>query len=113
MTYRRWLRRIAYALGALLATVGAAWLVLQSEVGRGLIATVIERELSPYGIIASVDELGGWLPTSPRIGKLTLADENGIFMTIEDVRVSWRPLARIFGDIVIDDVWVGKVEWHR
>lgn len=113
MRFPRWLRWIGYALAALLAIVGGAWLALQSELGRALIAAEIERELSSDGIVASVDGIEGWLPAWPRIRKVTLADENGIFLTIQDVHITWRPLALIFGEIVIDDVSVGSADWRR
>ncbi|MBI1213271.1 MAG: hypothetical protein GC190_17535 [Alphaproteobacteria bacterium] len=113
MRLRRWFRRIVYVLVALIAATGAAWLFLQTSPARALITAVIEDQLSSDGITARVSGLEGWLPGSPRIAKLTLADARGAFLTIDDVRGSWSPLALIFGEIVVDDVSVAAIDWQR
>ncbi|WP_300381370.1 translocation/assembly module TamB domain-containing protein [Henriciella sp.] len=83
-------------LGVLLGLVLVLLLVLrfaaQSSIGRNFVETRIEAA-DPSGQEIEVEGLDGDLLGTFRIERLTVADDQGIWLVAENVLMDWKPLA--------------------
>lgn len=113
MKLRKWIRRVALALGgtAIVAMIGFA--LLQTGPGRALAVALIEGAASSENFSLKIEGLEGTLPHAPRAAKVTLSDRTGPWAVIENAAVTWSPFALIGGEIAIDDLSVARVEWLR
>lgn len=93
---RRLVKWTLIVLAGLLALILIALLVLryaaQSGFGRGFVEARIEAA-DPSGQDIEVDGLSGDLLGTFRIERLTVADEDGIWLVAENVLADWKPLA--------------------
>ncbi len=89
----RWLAIGTGAITALLlvaAVVAYQW--AQSETGRAWIALQAGRALSTPGQTeVSIGRLEGRLPHEIRIGALTIADGQGVWLEAQSLRLDWHP----------------------
>jgi len=107
------LRALAGLMQALLLTlvlVAGLWLAANSDRGRHWLAGWI-TELSGGTVI--VQDLGGSLPFAPRIGRLMLRDNAGIWLTLEDAVLSLEPAALLHGELAIDSLQVRSLVLAR
>jgi translocation and assembly module TamB len=89
---RLWLRRAAWTLGILLGVPLASIIVLyamaDTSPGRwaleGLIGFATAGEVKVY-------DLAGEFPRRPRIGRIEISDEKGIWLTLDNVAIDWSP----------------------
>ena len=91
----RLLRWVLFAIGGLAAFVVLAFVAVfglaQSEAGRAWIAATLTRAISTPGELEiTLDRLEGSLPRSLSLHGLSLADGDGVWMTIETAALEWR-----------------------
>ena len=95
----RWLLIGTGAITALLlvaAVVAYQW--AQSETGRAWIALQAGRALSTPGETeVSIGRLEGRLPHEIRVGALTVADGQGVWLEAQGLRVDWHPWSLLDG----------------
>jgi autotransporter translocation and assembly factor TamB len=113
MEIRKLLRITAWTAASAVALAACAWLLLQTSMARSLVADAISRATSSEGARVQIEDLEGWLPGNPRIGKITLSDEQGEWLILDDLSLDWRPMALIWGTIDIEDLSVARVTWLR
>lgn len=97
---------------AALALVGL-WGAANTASGRAWIEDTLAAALSAPDAPAEVDGLSGNLPLDTRLGRLVLRDRDGAWLTLEDARLDWRPLALLSGRLEIAAVTAGRVELAR
>ena len=94
-----WLRRtaiigawtIGIVLTLLAAFVGVALVVLSGQTGRDLVDDLVDgRQIAGYGEI-QISDLSGNPLDRLTIGSLTLADQDGVWLEVEDLVLNWRP----------------------
>ncbi|MEM5518373.1 translocation/assembly module TamB domain-containing protein [Henriciella sp. AS95] len=94
-------------LAGLLALVLLALVALrfaaQSGFGRNFVEARIEAA-SPSGQDIEVEDLSGDLLGEFRIGKLTVADKNGVWLIAENIYADWKPFALRRRALLIDDL---------
>ena len=100
-------------LGALLLALLAVWAAANTERGQTWIAATLERALSTPGAAASVQGLQGPLPQDARLARLVLRDREGAWLTLEDVRLTWSPLALLSGRLDLQAVTAARVALDR
>jgi translocation and assembly module TamB len=113
MGIRKLLRITAWTAVSAVALFACVWLLLQTSIVQGLVADAIERAASSQGARVQIEDLGGWLPGSPRVGKIIVSDEQGEWLVLDDLSLDWRPMALIWGTIDIDNVAVTRATWLR
>ncbi len=113
MKFPSWARRTAIALALVLAGVVAFYAFLQTGPGQRTVAALIESAASSDDLKIKIEGLDGALPGAPHVAKLTLADADGPWLVVEDVRVEWRPFALLFGEIVVNDIAARRIDWLR
>ncbi|WP_018147925.1 translocation/assembly module TamB domain-containing protein [Henriciella marina] len=93
---KRILKWTLIVLGGLLALIIALLLLLrfaaQSGLGRNFVETRIEAA-DPSGQEIEVEGLSGDLLGTFRIERLTVADQEGVWLVAENVLADWKPLA--------------------
>ncbi|MBK1698627.1 translocation/assembly module TamB domain-containing protein [Rhodovibrio salinarum] len=96
-------------LAVLLVAVLALWGAANTERGQAWITATLESALSAPGAPATVSGLQGPLPQNARLGRLVLRDENGAWLTLEDARLSWSPLALLSGRLELQAVTAKRI----
>lgn len=108
---------IAGLMGALLAlalfAVLTAVLLLQTDWGRSIVAERVEGAISGPGMVASIEGLGGAIPFTITIDRLTLADAEGSWLSVDDVRLAWNPWDLLSGVAHVDLIAAQRVALLR
>jgi len=109
-------RLIKYLVHFVLLLVGLVAIVLgllATPIGRGVVASVVERAASSGGLTVSIDRMTGWPPFWVGADKITLSDGGGRFAEIDDLSVEvgiWRLLS---GTVAIDAASAAKIAVDR
>ncbi|WP_394730920.1 translocation/assembly module TamB domain-containing protein [Altererythrobacter sp. GH1-8] len=90
---RRWLKRLGWALAALLAVFLAGALFLSSPIGKRFIANQIAEIAPASGLRFSVGRIEGDIYAKARLHDVVLYDPKGAFLRIPEVDLNWNPLA--------------------
>lgn len=102
----------AAALGLLLAVAYA--LLFHSPPGRASLKSLAAEALSrALGADAAIGRLGGGLPGEIRLEDVALADAEGVYLTINRVRIVWRPGALADRRIEIASIEAAGGTWRR
>ena len=87
----RWLFRILLLLVVIILVVPAGLVVaLNSKPGRDFAVRQINQR---SGGMVTVDGLGGHFPADIKLGNVSVADKNGVWLTGSDLELRWVPLA--------------------
>ena len=107
-------------LGIVLGTAvlfGAALALAQTRVAKDQISGLIESSLEGEQQTAEVEELSGFLPFDIRIGRFSLADDEGRWLEVDNARVKVSPTRLMTGEvfeylrsITARNLWSGSVE---
>ncbi|MCP5412620.1 MAG: translocation/assembly module TamB domain-containing protein [Alphaproteobacteria bacterium] len=100
---RKILTGLGAAAGAVLLLLG---LLFYTPPGLGLVARLV-TPLS--GGAVRVIGLGGFFPNHLTAARVTVADEQGVWLTVEDVDLHWSALSALFSHIAIDDARARRV----
>lgn len=112
--FLRWLAitlSLVVAVPALLLLSGLLALQLPA-VQRGLAKSIESIASEPDRRI----EIGGLLvdwPLDLRIPRLQVGDSEGVWLTGDELRLSWSPLRLLAGTLAIDELVVGQARVHR
>lgn len=108
----RWgkiLRRSAVALAGLLALVALVFAGLQTEFGRSALERKLEDLVSTPDARIDMTDLQGRIPDRLTIARITIADKDGPWATIEQLSLDWRPLRLLSGRLHIDRLSAERV----
>ena len=72
------------------------------EEDRGFIAGLLENALGGDGRTVRIIGFSGALSSTARITKITIADGEGIWLTLDDVAMTWNRSALLRGEIDIE-----------
>lgn len=113
MKILRWFRKARWFIAGFLALVAIAFGVLQLAPVRRMVATIASSAASSGDTVITIEGLEGWLPHAPRASRVTVSDARGAWLTLEGVDLNWSPLSLLWGQVVISDVTISKVNWIR
>ena len=103
----------ALTLAALAVIAATGVVALKGPGGRGLVMSFIDgRELGRLGEV-SIEGLKGDVLADFRIERLTLEDEDGVWLEAEDLRIAWRPLAYLGGVVSLEALQAERVAINR
>jgi translocation and assembly module TamB len=106
----RWLLAILALLIVLpVLAVGGGLLWANSEGGRATLASLISSHVPGL----RVEGLEGPLPGRLRLARVTLSDEAGAWLELEDVALAWNPRALLGRELHVDSLSAGRVALHR
>lgn len=114
MTLRRIIRWCLIGI-VLLPLTGVALVFgyAQTGVGKRQLASLIGDLASQPGMTISVTGISGLVPVDMAIDKVTIADADGTWLTLENATLDWSPLALIGGTAAIDTLSAGRLALHR
>ena len=111
---RRMLKWVGWSVAILVATLAALVLAVlvgsNTAPGQALIAHLAPRLT---GGLVTIDGLSGRFPDRLRAQRLRLHDKDGIWATIDDLKLDWSPMRLVTGDIAIHRLAVTKIAIQR
>ncbi|HEX5795895.1 MAG TPA: hypothetical protein VFY19_08640, partial [Geminicoccaceae bacterium] len=95
---------LGVALGLILLALVAGYGLAQTTGGKRFISAQLERALA--GPERSVEAAGleGRVPFDMRLARLTFADDEGVWLEVEGVRLDLAPAALLRGRLVVEEV---------
>ena len=111
---RRALKWLALGLLILLLLAAALFGLLQTGYAKRLITAKAAAWLSAnLDAQVTVGRLTGLLPFSARLDRFALADDDGVWLSVQDGSVRWSPLALLAGRIHVDEIALAEVRIER
>ena len=80
---------------------------------RGYIQGLLEDALSDAGREVRIEGFAGALSSRATIDVITIADEDGIWLTARDIALVWTRTALVRGAVEIDEITVGRIDMPR
>lgn len=102
---------LAAALVALAASAPAP--AQEAETDRGFLTEFLESNLSGAGRAVRIEGFEGALSSQARIAELTVADAEGVWLTIRDATLSWSRAALLRGRVEIGELTAAEIEIAR
>ena len=111
------IRRIGLALLAALALIvlliAAIFGLAQTGYGKRLIASQLGAMLTTPDLAVAITGLEGLVPVDMRIGRITAADGEGVWLEVDDLQLAWSPGALLGGRIRIDRMSAARIDVQR
>jgi translocation and assembly module TamB len=109
------MRIVGYGLLVLCIVVAGALVYLQTPTGKALLARVISHQASDpaTGMALQVTDIQGSVPLDMRIGRITLADTQGVYLELRGLHLAWSPLALLHDRVHINALEVQEVHLIR
>ena len=101
--------RALWIIGLALLPCGA---VAQDD-GKDFLTAFLEQNLSSAGRTVTISGFEGALRTKATMAEMTIADDQGIWLTLRDVTLDWSQSALLSGQIVIDDFSADEIVLDR
>ena len=79
------------------------------EDGGGFLENLIEDRLSSEGFQVQVRGFEGALSSRATIGQITIADEEGVWLTVNDAVLDWNRAALLRGRLSVDELAAGEI----
>lgn len=102
-------RLVALALALLLPASAFA----QDDDGGGFLERLLEDNLSGAGRDVQIAGFAGALSSQATIERLTIADAEGVWLTLEDVVLDWRRAALLSGRVEVNRLTAGRIMLPR
>ncbi|WP_223420942.1 translocation/assembly module TamB domain-containing protein [Tateyamaria pelophila] len=80
---------------------------------RGFLTGLLERSLGGEGRTVRIDGFAGAFSSEATIARITIADDDGVWLTLNDVAMAWTRSALLRGRIEIDKLSASEVEVAR
>ena len=90
---RRWAKRLGWVLAILIAPILLAALLINTPIGKRLVADEIAKVAPASGLRFSVGRIEGDIYGKALLHDVVLSDPKGPFLTVPEVELDWNPLA--------------------
>ncbi len=81
--------------------------------GGGFLVNFLENQISGPGRQIGLSGVSGVLSSQARIERITVSDENGPWMVIEDVEIDWSRTQLLRARLQVNRLHIGEVTWLR
>lgn len=98
---------------ALILALLLPFAAMAQEDDKGYLTRLIEDALSSDRQKVTLDGFVGALSSSARFSRLTIADESGVWLTIEDARLDWTRSALLRGRLEVAELSAGLIAIER
>ncbi|MBO6944257.1 translocation/assembly module TamB domain-containing protein [Altererythrobacter sp.] len=92
---RRWVKRLGWFLASIIAAAFLAFAALNSPIGKRFIADQIASYAPASGLKIEIGRIEGDIYRDAILRDVRLSDTRGVFLTIPEIELDWRPLAWI------------------
>ena len=106
----RALRHICAAALVLLFSISAA---MAQDDDKGFLTNAIQNALSGSGRTVSIDGFKGALSSAASFDRMTIADDDGIWLTLEDVKLDWNRSALLRGRLEVQSLTAKRLDIPR
>ncbi|MEL6450678.1 MAG: translocation/assembly module TamB domain-containing protein [Pseudomonadota bacterium] len=103
--------RLLLALFLCLLPLAAA--AQDADADRGFLTGLLERSLGGEGRIVRIDGFAGALSRTATIDQITIADTDGVWLTLDGVAIRWNRSALLRGAIEIDTLSAARIALPR
>ncbi|MGB5559646.1 MAG: DUF490 domain-containing protein, partial [Paracoccaceae bacterium] len=108
------MRRLAkIAIMCLLPSALLAQDAATTEADKGFLTRWLETNLSGAGREVRIEGFAGALSSTASLDKLTIADDKGVWITLEDATLDWDRGALLRGNLDITELSVGSIDLVR
>ncbi len=101
------------ALALVLLLIAAVFGLAQTGFGKRLITSQLSTLLTTPEMTVEVTGLQGTVPIDMRLGRVSVADPDGVWLEVDDARLAWSPGALLGGRIRIDRLSAARVGLER
>ena len=108
-----WIILFAILFPAAVMAQGLAELSQQEPDDRGFLTRMLERNLSAEDRTVTVEGFEGALSSRATFTRLTIADADGVWLTISDGAIQWNRAALLRGRIDIAEMSAARIELPR
>ncbi len=102
--------RIWFALALGLMPIAA---LADSTADKDYLTAWLQDSLSTKGRVVTIDGFAGALSTQASLTQLTIADAQGVWLTLKDVRLDWSSSALLSGKIEISALSAAEIDLDR
>ena len=88
----------------------ASW---AQESDKDFLTRFLEENLSSAGRTVTISGFSGALSSTATMAQMTIADDQGIWLTVRDVKLDWSQSALLSGQVVIDEFSAGDILLDR
>jgi translocation and assembly module TamB len=106
---RIWLVSVL-AIGLLAVLIS---LLSRSEDGKGFLASLLSRALSTPTAQVAIGEVEGVLSSNAVVRNVTISDRDGVWLQLDQVKLTWRRSALLMGRLEVDRLEVGTLTIRR
>ncbi|MDZ4138969.1 MAG: translocation/assembly module TamB domain-containing protein [Erythrobacter sp.] len=110
---RRWGKRLGWALALLLAPFVLVAGFLATPIGKRVIADQIAAAAPASGLRFKVGRIEGDIYSKAVLRSVEVSDPKGVFLTIPEVRLDWRPLHWLWSGLDIREVTTRRGRLER
>ena len=112
MTTRRFTLSVA-TLALLASSAGFVLAQNDAEQEKSAFIRFVEDQLSAPNRRISLNGIEGTLSSDVRFASITVADENGVWLTIENPHLEWSRTALLTGTLDVKSLTAEKIDWVR
>ena len=111
--------RIRHLIGLLILAALAVWWSMPAltqdseEAQKSGFIRFVEEQLSTPNRQISLNGIQGSLSSDVRFTSITIADEDGVWLTIENPRLQWTRTALLAGRLDIQSLTADRIDWPR
>lgn len=109
----RWGKRLGWVLASLLVPVLLAAAFFASPIGKRIIADQIAAVAPASGLRFTVGRIEGDIYGQALLRDVVVSDPKGVFLTIPEVALDWRPLAWLWNGLDIREVTARRGRLQR
>ncbi|MFG6585330.1 translocation/assembly module TamB domain-containing protein [Sulfitobacter sp. 1A12779] len=80
---------------------------------KGFLTRTIQDALSGSGRTVSIDGFAGALSSEASFDRMTIADDDGIWLTLDDVVLDWNRSALLRGRLEVEQLTAGRLDVER
>ena len=104
---------VAALVGLVVVALVAVLVLVQTEFGRNRLVALVEGISAGAGAPVTITGLEPGLPVHLGLARLTVGDPEGVWLSVDNVRIDWSPLALLRGTARIDEVSAERVSVLR
>ncbi len=86
---------------------------LAQDDDKGFLTRTIQDALSGAGRTVSIDGFAGALSSAASFDRMTISDDDGIWLTLEDVVLDWNRSALLRGRLEVEQLTAGRLDLER
>src|SRR5690606_23241679 len=100
-------------VGAVALPLVAAVLLTRTDAGRAQLVRLVETLASSPLMRLAIGRLDGAVPFDMTVSDVTVADREGVWLTVDRAHLAWRPLSLLSGVVEVTAVEAGRLAVTR